>query len=285
MKPRLLLLRAAIAAIALTSVSAPIAASARATTTIQLTFIDDAENIIRCPERYECTVRLAPGEVINKGDASDIPGWSPSVAYSGDVAQKTAPDAPSTSVQSSPTLRPYLVLRPNRAGLRSNIFVTTNQRAYSFLLLSERGVVPLHYVLRYPQPKPLTATPIATPTPTPVTDLSDIPCKDSNYTVDDSPDHKTRGPVPPSRFVPTKTCNDGAHTYIQLQQFTELPNDLPVLSSIDRQHPGGVITNYVYDAAHFRYIVDGVPDAMQLLYGSPKDRILVRIHHTIGELR
>jgi len=270
---------AALVAIAVAIASS--AADANATTTRQLTYIDNAENIVRCPARYECTVRLAPGEIVHKGDASDIPGWSPSVAYSGDA---TPNGNGASAAVASPTLRPYLVLRPDRSGLRSNIFVTTNQRAYEFLLISDNGAVPLHYVLRYPQPR-LAAVPITTPSPTPVTDLSDIPCIDSNYSVDDSPDHRAHGPVPPSRFVPTKTCNDGEHTYIQLQRFTELPNDLPVLSDVDRQHPGGVITNYVYDSAHFRYVVDGVPDALQLLYGSPKDRILVRIRHNVGDLR
>jgi type IV secretory pathway VirB9-like protein len=150
----------------------------------------------------------------------------------------------------------------------------TNRRAYYFLLVSDASQEPAHYAMTYPddlgafQRVRRLASISARPTAT-HNDSKPNParCIDDRYAID-------RMPV---FYYPQHVCNDGRHTFIVLQQFKETPSDLPVLFVVT--DGSNAIANYIFDATHYRYVVDGVPDMMVLVSGSGKRKKVMRIQH------
>jgi type IV secretory pathway VirB9-like protein len=241
--PRLLLILALII---------PAQSTARPLTLLQ--YHQGLETIITCPAGFYCSVALDSGEHINDGFISNIPGWSPQTSYVGDH-----------------NARPYLILFPIHPGLRSNFILTTSRRSYYLTLVSDDGKEPAHYAMIFPDDirgfrnAQRAASEAARSRTAQAPDPRN--CIDDHYGID-------RMAV---FYYPAHVCNDGRHTFIVLQQFRETPGDLPILFTIVDGKTA--LANYTFDAAHFRYVVDSVPDMMVLVTGSGKNKRTMRVQH------
>ena len=229
---------------------------------------------IACPANKECSVALQRGEKVNNGYTSGLGEWQPHIAYVGDQNPQ-----------------PYIILQPRRSGLHDNMILTTTKRAYRITLESNGDSEPAYYEIAYPEELEAAAVAHerarrqalearvaraggagAPPTPTPQK------CFDVNYSASKPFGTKNQAALKAADpFHPIFVCNDGAHTFVQLQQFTEAPSDLPVL--FYERPTGQVLANYTYDAKAFRFIVDGVPESLLLEMGTPADRVTVRLTH------
>jgi type IV secretory pathway VirB9-like protein len=238
--------------LALAVMVAPAASSARPLTLLQ--YHQDLETVVTCPAGFYCSVALDQGEEVTDAYFADRPRWTPRLSYSGD----------------RPT-RPLLIFFPTSSGLRSNCILTTNRRSYYIILDSDDGKEPAHYAMTFPddmrtfQNAQRAASEASRARQAQAPDPRN--CIDNRYAID-------RMPV---FYYPSLVCNDGRHTFIVLQQFRETPNDLPVLFTIVDGKTA--MANYVFDAAHFRYVVDGVPDMMVLVTGSGKNKRTMRVQH------
>jgi len=170
--------------------------------------------------------------------------------------------------------QPFLILRPSKAGLRANFVMTTSRRVYYFLLASDNGADPKYYWITYPDEQRALHAAIEEKRRRDIAARAQaaalIPdparCIDDHYAAD----------RPDVQWQPNRICNDGRHTFILLQKFRETPSDLPVLYIVDSSGQN-TLANYTYDARNSRYLVDGVPDKMILMAGSPRKKITFRV--------
>ena len=250
-----------------------------------LPFADRREYVVTCAAHYECDVQLQPGERVNDGFNAHNEDWDPHIGYTGEHS-----------------LTPHLVLRPSRAGLRTNIILTTTKRTYYLLAESTGSDSPSYYSFAYVDDTYRDAarsalalqaalraqggllTPEPTPSPANVANLSNV-CFDFDYSygVDNSvqPDHAkfahpNRDPLPPN-YVPKEVCSDGKHTYIDFPYQREVPADLPVTFAVGAE--GDTLINYTYVASLNRYTIDGVYDSFVLELGSQTSPLRLRIYH------
>ncbi|HEV3156506.1 MAG TPA: TrbG/VirB9 family P-type conjugative transfer protein [Candidatus Baltobacteraceae bacterium] len=244
------------------------------------TMLDYAEHQqyhVSCAAHYECDIEFQAGEQINDGFNSAPTDWDPHVGYSGEG-----------------DLKPHLVLRPEHAGLRTNIILTTTRRTYYLLVTSFSSDTPLYYAFRYPEDiarmKAIAqaerdrrrnavthATPVPTPTPVDVANIDQV-CMDASYAVTE-PEKGRHAPEPGiwKPWIPEKMCNDGRHTFLQFHPAPEVPADLPIV--LVRGAEGDTIINYTYNANLNRYVIDGVHDRLVLELGAQGNPIKILITH------
>lgn len=220
-------------------------------------FIPDHEFTIECPAHYECLLTLEPGEQIISGFSADVADWDPHDTYDGEQGSQT----------------PHLIFRPVKAGLRSNIVVTTTKRTYYLLLESTSETEPHYYAFRYNNAQQSAqapaAPPTAPPTPAPLNlssvNLADV-CNRDRYQTD----------TEPAAWKPEIVCNDGHHTFIQFGPYHASPIESPIVHAIIQQggQPVEELVQYTPYMAQGRIVVDGVYDNLVLLIsGNQKMRI------------
>jgi len=217
-----------------------------------------------CVAQEECTVTLQPGEEITQAFIGDSVSWQPHKAYLGSTVRT-----------------PQIVVRPDRAGLATNVVVDTSmQHVYHFWLESVSPASALtYYSFATPAPRNsgihVTYAPAAIVTPAPMladVDLSTT-CTDDRYSVDPTP----------VQWRPVAVCNDNSHTFIQLAQLARARADVPIVHAI--RDGAQTLVNYTYDARTSRYIVDGVYPELALIGGTPAHPFVLRILHSLSYAR
>jgi P-type conjugative transfer protein TrbG len=194
---------------------------------------------LRCIPLYVCDLVLEPGESIVNVAVGDSVRWLIAPASSGPADTTT----------------PHVLIKPTEAGLRTNLVVTTNRRAYYVSLVSTNSDPILRLGFLYPQ-DPQHAFGLAQAqrahlgTPLPQTSIDKL---DFNYRQSGD-----RG------LQPVRVFNDGAHTYLQMPPGM---SDIPVLFAVGSDG-GDTIVNYRFTGQY--YVVDGVPASIALVDGSGK---------------
>jgi type IV secretion system protein TrbG len=254
-------------------VCAAAAATAPATSSEQfvaLTYRPRTETTIRCARNLECEVTLEPGERVFAGFAAAIDDWDPHVGYSGPKGGATA----------------HLVFRPARAGLRTNVVVTTSRRSYYLELVSDDSRRARYYGFAFPHvfiarsaPAAPTPAPIATPAPDPMAACLGYRYTydfDRNLPADHAPGARTNRDALSALWQPWRACTDGRHTFVQFTASDVVPTDLPIVNVLGPD--GDSPPNYTYDPALRRFTIDGVPDAIVFELGSQDSplRLVVR---------
>jgi len=254
-------------------------ASARATF-MSMAYVDHREFSIACAARLECDIQLQPGERVNDGFNAHITEWDPHIGYVG-----------------SGPFTPHLVLRPSRAGLHTNIILTTTRRTYYLNVSSTDDSEPTYYNFTYNDDVYSNLAKLAVATQTalraqgggPAASLgaSDLKalCIDNGYTThydglpaDHPPHTRTARGVFPPEWTPQLVCNDGKHTFIQMPALREQPADNPTLHAITAD--GDTLINFTYDRDANRYIADGIYDSLVLQLGSQDSPLRLRIDHS-----
>jgi type IV secretory pathway VirB9-like protein len=265
----------------LLAIALPIAsvANVAAATFSNVWYADNAETTLRCPALYECTITLQPGEQITDAYSADIPDFDPHDLY-------------------GPNNTPSVIFRPVRAGLRTNVVMTTDKHVYHLLIISTNGKEPAYYSFRYSTARPgvaFHASPAAVPPAGDVQQLqyqtatvgSVLPAQDlSRVNLADVCNHDIyRTDDQPAEWRPQIVCNDGHHTFIQLAPYHAAPNEAPLIEAAyaDAANPNVVATqlvNYTPYMAQGRIVVDGVYDNLVMIVGTNQ---VIRIQHIASD--
>lgn len=214
-----------------------------------------------CSPLEVCTIRLEPGEIVNDVHAGDTARWRIS---------------PST-VGSGKDMTTIVVVKATEAGLDTNLFVTTDRRAYSIKLISDAVEWMPMLAFDYPanlsadwaaynkkvadQKKAAAAT-VARKT-IPQSGGQRIDKLDFNYRIS--------GDRTPWR--PVRVYTDGRKTYIQFPSGS-FPDGAPALVSLAK---GGKAVMVNYRLKGDRYEVDRVLYNAELVVGTGRNQEKVKI--------
>ncbi|UPT64909.1 MAG: TrbG/VirB9 family P-type conjugative transfer protein [Hyphomonadaceae bacterium JAD_PAG50586_4] len=190
---------------------------------------------------YVSTILLEPGESLTNIAAGDTARWI--------VSQADA--------EAQGEGRTIVLVKPQEAGLRTNVVLITDRRTYLIEAISQAGAAYSAQVAwSYPQTEhaPNTATP--------------LDALNFNYRI-----RTTRGPAP--QWAPVRVFDDGRRTWIEFASAVEA-GDLPPLFVISGE--GAELVNYRVIAAPNgpRYMVDRILDVGELRLGT-RAPIIVRI--------
>lgn len=227
----------------------PLAINAAPARWIHVQYRSYREVEVLCSVGYMCEVVLEPGEVVLNSLLPSAREWESSQAFDG------------TSV-----LTPHLILSPHHENLESNIILTTNRRVYRLAIRSVGDRRPTYVFFHYGLERALSqrAMPRPPTAPTPLNPSAVCVAQSlSTYRINGS------GP-----WRPALACNDGNHTYLQLQSSQTTPTDLPVIfSHLDRERKDQIV-NWTYDAQSRVYRIDGVFDHLVLAVGRERLDVL-----------
>lgn len=195
---------------------------------------------LQCMPLFVCDLVLEPGETIVNVAVGDSVRWLIAPASSGPADGTT----------------PHVLIKPTEAGLRTNLIVTTNRRAYYLTLVSRTSNPMARIGFLYPQDvqrafaanasQGASARAVAPPE-------TAIDKLDFNY--------RTTGE---RTLQPVRVFNDGAHTYLQMPAGI---SELPVIFAVGADG-GDTLVNYRFTGQY--YVVDGVPSRIALVEGSGK---------------
>jgi type IV secretory pathway VirB9-like protein len=248
-----------------------------------LHYADNKQFVIKCSVMLECTVALEPGEEYNDAFNARVAEWEPHMAYEGGNKLK----------------KPLLVLRPGERARETNVVLTTTRRTYYLELIpifpkhAYDHLEPIYYNFQYDnttysdlnsqaiatqqairaQGGARAMSPSPTPTPADVADLASV-CVDYDYSYiiarylpDDHPHNAKPSSDPyPGTWKPLVVCSDGQHTYMQFTASAQAPVDLPVVLALTAE--GDTVIKSTFNAARWRYTVNGVYDRFVLQVGS-----------------
>ena len=234
-----------------------------------------------------CDIAMEPGEFIDTVSIGDAARWVLNPARVGEGDNVTD----------------HILIKPEEAGLVTNLFVATNRRSYMMKLIStERdsmGQIGFLYgnsravgamtnvaqgtfaaqpsaqglapstdsdmpILPRPEGAPAPGQ-IITVDPTPVG--TDVIAKDLNF------EYTLTGDRVP--WKPIRVYDDGTKTYIDFNKVRVQARELPVFLINDTDNVGGMI-NYRYVSGQSRMIIDGLFDKGTLMLG--KGRKAVKVH-------
>jgi len=212
-----------------------------------------------CTPLQVCAIRLQAGEVVNDVHAGDTARWRITPATSG------AGDEATTLV----------IVKPTDAGLTTNLFITTNRRAYSIKLAStQRDWIP---VLSFHYPDEVNAAwnayrqqhaqQVAATTLPSGQNLANL---DFGFQV--------RGDHP--KWTPQRVYSDGVKTYIQFPSASFAGSEAPALVALGRD--GGLFSSPTKELVNYRvigdrYVVDQVIDRAALITGVGRSQVEVVI--------
>lgn len=200
-------------------------------------FTDGALYEIYAAPGFISAVMLQPGETISSIAAGDTTRWMVQEAEGGENGEP----------------RRLVLLKPLRAGIRTNIIIITDRRAYSLEAIAVAGqTYSARTAWRYRQDTTLAASPI---------DPTSI---NIGYRV-----HVVRGPSP--RWRPVSAYDDGRRTFIEFPEDLDTTESPPLFVVDD-----GEIALVNYRAIANRYVVDRLFDAAELRLGGERP-IIVRI--------
>ena len=195
------------------------------------------------------TIRLETGETLVDVAAGDTARWMVSNTVVG-----TGEDA-----------RTLVMVKPQATGLKTNIVLVTNRRAYLIEAVSAAGDgYAAQVAWRYPPP----------PAP-PVADIPDPPPRAINDAYRIKPP-RTQGVVTPPAWMPVRVFDDGLKTWIEFPADIAA-SDMPPL--FVRTSEGAELVNY--RVQRNRYIVDRIFDVAELRLGRA-DPVVVRIERRRG---
>ena len=236
-----------------------------------------------------CDIAMEPGEFIDTVSIGDAARWVLNPARVGEGENVTD----------------HILIKPEEAGLVTNLFVATNRRSYMMKListerdsmgqigflygnsrvmgamtnvaqdssssqLSVEGMAPSNDsdmpILPRPRIAPLPGQ-IITVDPTPVG--SDVIAKDLNF------EYTLAGDRVP--WKPIRVYDDGMKTYIDFNKVRVQARELPVFLVNDTDNVGGMI-NYRYVSGQSRMIIDGLFDKGTLMLGKGRKAVKVFIY-------
>jgi len=214
-----------------------------------------------CTPLEVCAIRLQTGETVNDVHAGDTARWRITPATSGTGSTATT----------------MVIVKPTDAGLTTNLFITTDRRAYSIKLAStQRDWIP---VLSFDYPDEVNAAwdayrqqrqqqVQATTLPT----GQNIANLDFNFEV-----HGDR-----PNWTPQRVYSDGVKTYIQFPSANFAGSEAPALVALGRD--GGLFSSPTKQLVNYRvigdrYVVDQVIDRAALISGVGSSQVEVIIEH------
>jgi type IV secretion system protein VirB9 len=163
-----------------------------------------------CAPLFVCDLALESGETIVNVAVGDSVRWLISPASSGATNATTA----------------HLLIKPVDVGLRTNLFVTTNRRAYELLLISRKDDPVLRVGFTYPQSVRQTFEAVRLQGER----ARALAASQHDATEKLDFDYRVEGD---RRLQPVRVYNDGVHTYVQMP--TAL-RELPVVFAVEAFH-------------------------------------------------
>jgi type IV secretion system protein TrbG len=207
---------------------------------------------LRCMPLFVCDLVLEPGESIVNVAVGDSVRWLIAPASSG----------PSNGAT------PHILIKPTEDGLRTNLIVTTNRRAYYLTLVSRKSDPMLRMGFTYPQDLQqafgAASRSQSERSAQVVAQLPDVAVDKLDFNYHVTGDHNLQ---------PLRVFNDGAHTYLQMPANV---SDIPVVFSVG-DDGGDALVNYRF-TGHY-YVVDGVPTRIALVDGNGKGQRRAVILH------
>lgn len=211
-----------------------------------------------CTPLQVCAIRLQAGEVVNDVHAGDTARWRITPATSGEGANATT----------------LVVVKPTDAGLTTNMFITTNRRAYSIKLAStQKDWIP---VMSFDYPDDVAAAWSAyhdkqAQQATATTLPSGENLANLNFNFDISGDKPG--------WTPKRVYSDGVKTYIQFPSASFAGSEAPALVALG---PSGLLSRETKELVNYRvigdrYVVDQVIDKAALITGVGKRQVAVII--------
>lgn len=212
-----------------------------------------------CAPLRVCIVEMEVGErIVGEPHIGDAVRWNVAPALYGEGAQATA----------------LIVLKPQGAGLDTNMLITTDRRAYYLRLISK----PVDYIARiafaYPDDDRQRWQRHLVEQRTPEEDASGKTLPAMAAIAKINFDYRVTGGTP--QIKPVRVFDDGAKTYIQMPPSLE-HMEAPVLLVIGPDGKG-IMTNYRVQQQ--TYIVDRLFDRARLILGAGKKAQKVEISRT-----
>lgn len=224
-------------------------------------------------------IQLQPGEQVRGLQIGDQSRWSVEAAVTG----------------AAPNEIEHVIIRPADVGIRTSLVITTNRRTYRLQLVADRkkymaGVVfshPTDMLAKWAR-RPAHSAPSVTGRTQPATSTGVASGASGFGRAGENPStlqnlsfaYDIEGDTPP--WKPVRVYNDGAQTVIDMpfsMRQTEAPSLLVIRSE------GGLFTDDDVVQMNFRvqdgkYLVDGVPDIIDLMTGVGSTQQRVRIRRT-----
>jgi P-type conjugative transfer protein TrbG len=188
---------------------------------------------------YLSTILLEPGEAIVTVAAGDTTRWMVEETTSGDLADP----------------RTLLLIKPTRAGIRTNIVLATDRRTYLIEAIAVQGsTYSAQTAWRYSDREPQHNS----------AGISGVALEDLNfrYRID-----VTRGRSPPWR--PVRVFDDGRRTYVEFP-LDIAASEAPPLFLRD----GAQVALVNYRVAGNRYVIDRLFDVAELRLGAQRQTIV-----------
>jgi len=209
---------------------------------------------LSCTPLFVCDLALEPGETIVNVAVGDSVRWLIAPASSGTADRLT----------------PHLLIKPIDVGLRTNLVVTTNRRAYEMLLASRASDPLLRVGFIYPRSVSQTfeAVRLQGRRARAREASSKMTAAKMDFAYRVSGDR---------HLQPLRVFNDGTRTYVQMPVTLQ---QLPVLFAVESSGSDALV-NYRFTAGH-AYVIDGVPERLALMDGNGKRRRRTEIVHREG---
>lgn len=185
------------------------------------------------------TILLEPGEAVVTVAAGDTTRWMVEETTSGDLAEP----------------RTLLLVKPTRAGIRTNIVLATDRRTYLIEAIAVEGrAYSAQTAWRYP----------GEPARNNATDINGVALEALNfrYRID-----TVRGQAP--RWRPVRVFDDGRRTYVEFP-LDIATSEAPPLFLRD----GADVALVNYRVAGNRYVIDRLFDVAELRLGSQRQTIV-----------
>jgi type IV secretion system protein VirB9 len=191
---------------------------------------------LTCQPLFVCDVILEEGENVLNVAVGDSVRWVIASAQSG----------PSGST-------PHIFLKPTRAGLVTNLVVTTTKRVYYVHLNSASYAPNPRLSFSYPDEEAAAQAKHAKDAEQQETDAAELPLLpasqlDAKYRIVGAPE-----------IMPSRAYNDGVHTFIE---FTTLPTDLPVVYAVAQDGSQQIVNFRLRDRT---FVIDGIQSGFNLV--------------------
>ena len=199
-----------------------------------------------------CDIVLEDGERINQAIISDSIRWKMTDGISGNAT-------------------PHIFVKPVSSNLHALLTITTTRRTYHIRLTSTDGAGREFVGFYYPTPmneirQNLMAREHAVSVPRINAAWTSSAPMDSRYAFSGA-----------RQFRPKSVCNDGAHTYLNMDH---IDGTLPVLVTVGDGNQDQIIGNPTWQPLHNEYTIDGVPNHLALVRDSRHGQIRVNITRT-----
>ncbi len=216
---------------------------------VQFPYNSGSQPIIAANVLELTVVSLEPGEQVTSVSCGDPSRWSFSLAYSG----------------SNKTRQAHVMLKPAKANISTDFFITTDRRAYILKLVSNSNGKYVREV-RFWYPQLVQNDLDHSHRDSVITQFSKVEINHLNFNYQITPNH----PIP--SWTPIRVFDDGTHTYIQFPNRIN-SSDLPVLfvKNANTQE----IVNYRFKNPYF--VVDKIFRNAELISGIGRQQQRVMI--------